>query len=69
MGMRATLSCAAAATEPTSEAPPAPQLEKIWADAAYRGRELAEWRLRQGSGWNLEVAEREPVTRSLASEW
>lgn len=35
-----------------------PRLKKIWADAAYRGKELADWRQRQGEGWDLEVVER-----------
>jgi putative transposase len=42
-----------------------PRLQKIWADAAYRGKELAEWCLHQGSGWILEVVEREPGTRGF----
>ena len=28
-----------------------PRLKKIWADAAYRGTALAEWRQQQGEGW------------------
>jgi putative transposase len=43
-----------------------PRLKKIWADAAYRGQELAEWCRRQGSGWELEVVERKPGTRGFA---
>ena len=35
-----------------------PRLEKIWADAAYRGKDLAEWGQQQG-GWKLEIVERE----------
>lgn len=35
-----------------------PRLKKIWADAAYRGKELAEWGTAQG-GWEREVVERE----------
>jgi putative transposase len=42
-----------------------PRLQKIWADAAYRGKELAEWCQQQGSGWDLEVVEREPGTRGF----
>jgi putative transposase len=42
-----------------------PRLEKIWADAAYRGSELAEWCRQQGTGWDLEVVEREPCTRGF----
>jgi putative transposase len=37
-----------------------PRLKKIWADAAYRGKELADWCQQQGAGWDLEVVEREP---------
>src|SRR5579859_2801548 len=36
-----------------------PRLKKIWADAAYRGKELAEWCRQQGDGWDLEIVERE----------
>jgi putative transposase len=39
-----------------------PRLKKIWADAAYRGQELAEWCQITGS-WELEVVERTPGTR------
>jgi putative transposase len=42
-----------------------PRLKKIWADAAYRGKELAEWCRQQGDGWELEVVEREPGTRGF----
>jgi putative transposase len=42
-----------------------PRLKKIWADAAYRGKELADWCLQQGSGWDLEIVEREPGTRGF----
>jgi putative transposase len=35
-----------------------PRLQKIWVDAAYRGKELADWCMAQG-GWELEVAERQ----------
>lgn len=34
-----------------------PRLKKIWADAAYRGKELADWCMAEG-GWELEVVER-----------
>jgi putative transposase len=34
-----------------------PRLKKIWADAAYRGKELADWCQAQGD-WELEVVER-----------
>jgi putative transposase len=42
-----------------------PRLKKIWADAAYRGKELADWCMRQGAGWEIEAAEREPGTRGF----
>jgi len=34
-----------------------PRLKKIWADSAYRGKELADWCQAQGD-WDLEVVER-----------
>lgn len=43
-----------------------PRLTKIWADAAYRGKDLAEWCRQQGKGWDLEVVQREPGTRGFA---
>jgi len=43
-----------------------PRLTKIWADAAYRGQELAQWRQQQGDGRDLEVVEREPDTRGFS---
>ena len=43
-----------------------PRLKKIWADAAYRGKGLAEWCREQGEGWDLEVVEREPGTRGFS---
>ncbi|HEX8036432.1 MAG TPA: IS5 family transposase [Ktedonobacterales bacterium] len=43
-----------------------PRLKKIWADAAYRGKELAEWCRQQGVGWDLEVVEREPGKRGFS---
>jgi putative transposase len=43
-----------------------PRLTKIWADAAYRGKELANWCQQQGDGWDLEVVEREPGTRGFS---
>lgn len=49
-----------------------PRLTRIWADAAYRGKELAEWCQRQGKGLDLEIAEREPGTRGFSvqpSRW
>ena len=42
-----------------------PRLTKIWADAAYRGKELADWCLQQGGGWDLEIVVREPGTRGF----
>jgi transposase len=54
------------ASELMAETPPGmPRLKKIWADAAYRGKELAEWCQQQGDGWDLEVVEREPGTRGF----
>jgi putative transposase len=41
-----------------------PRLKKIWADAAYRGRELADWCKQQG-GWDPEIVERAPGTRGF----
>jgi putative transposase len=35
-----------------------PRLQKNWADAAYRGKDFADWCQQQG-GWELEVVERE----------
>jgi putative transposase len=43
-----------------------PRLKQMWADAAYRGRELAEWRQQQGDGWDLDIVEREPGTRGFS---
>jgi putative transposase len=43
-----------------------PRLKKIWADAAYRGKELADWCQQQGDGWELEVVERKPGQRGFA---
>src|SRR5260221_1421483 len=42
-----------------------PRLKKIWADAAYRGKELAEWCQQQG-GWDFEVVERTPGVRGFS---
>lgn len=42
-----------------------PRLKKIWADAAYRGEELANWCKAQGD-WDLEVVERIPGVRGFA---
>ena len=46
-------------------APLLPRIKKIWADAAYRGHELAQWCLVQGN-WDLEVVERTPGTRGFS---
>ncbi len=46
-------------------APLVPRLKKIWADGAYRGRELAEWCQAEGN-WELEVVERSPGTRGFS---
>jgi putative transposase len=46
-------------------APLYPRLKKIWADAAYRGQELAAWCRAEGS-WDLEVVEHTPGTRSFS---
>ncbi|HEX4202616.1 MAG TPA: IS5 family transposase [Ktedonobacteraceae bacterium] len=42
-----------------------PRLKKIWADAAYRGQELAAWCQAEG-GWDLEVVERAPGQRGFS---
>jgi putative transposase len=42
-----------------------PRLTEIRADAAYRSKELAGWRQRQGSSWDLEVVERAPGTHGF----
>ena len=42
-----------------------PRLKKIWADAAYRGKELADWCRQQGAGWELEIVAREPGMRGF----
>ncbi len=42
----------------------APRLKKIWADAAYRGKDLANW-CQQHGGWDLEIVRREPGTRGF----
>jgi putative transposase len=46
-------------------APLVPRLKKIWADAAYRGKELADWCLTEGE-WELEVVERSAGTRGFS---
>jgi putative transposase len=42
-----------------------PRLKKIWADSAYRGKELADWCKAEGD-WDLEVVERIPGVRGFA---
>ncbi len=42
-----------------------PRLKKIWADAAYRGQDLADWCQAEGD-WELEVVERTPGTRGFS---
>jgi putative transposase len=44
-----------------------PRPQKIWADAAYRGKDLADWCQQQG-GWELEIVEREPGIRSFQAQ-
>jgi putative transposase len=42
-----------------------PRLKRIWADAAYRGKELANWCQAEGD-WELEVVERPPSIHGFA---
>jgi len=42
-----------------------PWLARIWADAAYRGKDLADWCRVQG-GWELEIVHREPGSRGFS---
>ncbi len=42
-----------------------PRLKKIWADAAYRGKELADWCKAEGD-WELEVIEQSPGMRGFS---
>jgi transposase len=42
-----------------------PRPKTIWADAAYRGQELADWCKAQ-EDWDLEVVERTPGVRGFA---
>lgn len=42
-----------------------PRLKTIWADAAYRGQELAAWCKAQGD-WDLDVVERAAGVRGFA---
>lgn len=46
-------------------APLVPRLKKIWADAAYRGKELADWCKTEGT-WDLEVVERPSDARGFS---
>lgn len=46
-------------------APLLPRLKKLWADAAYRGQELAA-RCKAEGDWDLEVVERTPGTRGFS---
>src|SRR6266568_476769 len=46
-------------------APLVPRLKKIWADAAYRGQELADWCKAQAD-WDLEVVERPAGVRGFS---
>ena len=46
-------------------APLVPPLKKIWADAGYRGNELADWCRAEGN-WDLEVVERTPGVRGFS---
>ena len=39
---------------------------KDWADAAYRGKELADWCKHQSAGWDLEVVERTSGVRGFS---
>jgi putative transposase len=42
-----------------------PRLTTIWADAAYRGKELVDWCTAEGD-WDLEVVARMPGVRGFA---
>jgi len=42
-----------------------PRLKKIWADSAYRGKEMANWCQAQGD-WDLAVVERRPGVRGFS---
>ncbi len=43
-----------------------PRLKTIWADAAYRGKELAAWCQQQGTGWDLVIVKRAAGTRGFS---
>jgi len=45
-----------------------PRLKIIWADAAYRGKELNDWCQQQGDGWVPEIVEREPGTKGFQGQ-
>ncbi len=49
----------------TGLAPLVPHLRKIWADAGYRGKELASW-YQAEDNWDLEVVERTPGTHRFS---
>jgi putative transposase len=42
-----------------------PRLKRIWAEAAYRGKELADWCQQRGR-WELEIVERAPGSRGFS---
>jgi putative transposase len=42
-----------------------PRLKTIWADSAYRGKDLAEWCKAVGN-WDRDVVDRTPGTRGFA---
>jgi putative transposase len=42
-----------------------PRLKRIWADAAYRGKEVANW-CRPRGGWELEIVNRPPGARGFS---
>ncbi|WP_201377815.1 IS5 family transposase [Ktedonobacter sp. SOSP1-52] len=46
-------------------APFVPRLKKIWADAAYRGKQLADW-CKEQADWDLEVVECDPGVRGFS---
>ncbi len=45
--------------------PLVPRLQKIWADGAYAGKELARW-CRENGGWEVEIVGRDPETQGFA---
>jgi putative transposase len=44
-----------------------PRLKIIWADSAYRGKDLADW-CRATGGWKLEVVKRSPGERGWSQQ-